>query len=69
MAALEAMCPDRLELLHQQYRRICKSLVDTDEWSEVVMLRVLERYARVHFADPSKAGKVREEGSFCDADS
>ncbi len=58
IAALEAICPDRLDLLHTQYRRVCRSLIDTDEWSQIVMLRVLERYARTQFADPSKRGKV-----------
>lgn len=59
LAALEAICPERLDLLHKHYRRICRSLVDSDEWSQIVMLRLLERYARLHFADPSKSGKVR----------
>ena len=63
IAALEAICPDRLDLLHAQYRRICRNLVDTDEWSQIVMLRVLERYARTQFADPSKGGKVRRHGT------
>ena len=56
LAALESIAPGRNDLLHGQYRRLCRSLVDTDEWSQVVMLRVLERYARCEFADPEGKG-------------
>lgn len=56
LAALENIAPGRNDLLHSQYRRLCRSLVDTDEWSQVVMLRVLERYARCEFSDPEGKG-------------
>lgn len=57
LAALESICPDRLDLIHPHYRRYCKSLVDADEWTQVILLRVLELYARQEFPKPEK-GKV-----------
>lgn len=39
-------------MLHSQYRRICRSLVDIDEWGQITALRVLERYARLQFRNP-----------------
>lgn len=62
LAAFESICPDRLELLHPHYRRYCKTLVDADEWTQVILLRVLELYARQQFANPEK-GKVSHH--FC----
>lgn len=57
LAAFELICPTRFDLLHPHYRRFCKSLVDADEWSQVTILRVLEKYARDQFENPDK-GKV-----------
>jgi AP-3 complex subunit beta len=53
LAAFERICPDRLDLIHPHYRRICKSLVDADEWTQVVVLKMMERYARHEFAEPT----------------
>lgn len=51
-AAFEAVCPTRLDLLHQQYRRLCKILVDVDEWGQVDLLNLLLRYARTMLSRP-----------------
>ncbi|BGP19223.1 AP-3 complex subunit beta [Rhodosporidiobolus nylandii] len=46
------------EMLHRQYRRFCKMLVDVEEWGQVVLVRVLLRYGRTFFLDPARTGKV-----------
>ncbi|KAF9000675.1 adaptin N terminal region-domain-containing protein [Cyathus striatus] len=50
--AFEATCPTRLDLLHQQYRRFCKILVDVDEWGQVNLLNLLLRYTRTMLPRP-----------------
>ncbi|KAF7424350.1 AP-3 complex subunit beta [Pleurotus ostreatus] len=42
--AFEAVCPTRLDLLHPQYRRLCRILVDVDEWGQVDLMSLLLRY-------------------------
>lgn len=46
------MCPERWDLIHPHYRKICHLLVDLDEWSQCIALRVMLHYARTHFASP-----------------
>ncbi|KAH7928278.1 hypothetical protein BV22DRAFT_1030929 [Leucogyrophana mollusca] len=50
--AFEAVCPTRLDLLHRQYRRLCRILVDVDEWGQVDLLNLLMRYARTMLPKP-----------------
>ncbi|KAI0636195.1 adaptin N terminal region-domain-containing protein [Trametes polyzona] len=50
--AFEAVCPTRLDLLHQHYRRLCRTLIDMDEWGQVDLLNLLVRYARVMLPRP-----------------
>jgi hypothetical protein len=51
--AFEATCPTRLDLLHQHYRRLCRTLIDVDEWGQVALLDLLTRYVRVMLPKPS----------------
>lgn len=51
--AFNAICPTRLDLLHQQYRRLCRVLGDADEWGQVQLLDLLSRYALVMLKAPS----------------
>ncbi len=44
--AFEVVCPTRLDLLHVHYRRLCRVLIDVDEWGQVNLLELLVRYAR-----------------------
>ncbi|CAF3471966.1 unnamed protein product [Rotaria socialis] len=53
--AFEHVCPERIDLIHKNYRRLCNLLVDIDEWGQVTVLNMLTRYARSQFADPNKA--------------
>lgn len=51
--AFSEVCPERSDLVHKVYRKLCTLLVDVDEWGQVVILNMLTRYARLHFADPN----------------
>ncbi|KAI9001544.1 adaptin N terminal region-domain-containing protein [Trametes punicea] len=55
--AFEAVCPTRLDLLHQHYRRLCRTLIDVDEWGQVDLLNLLIRYARVMLPRPTPAAE------------
>ena len=60
MQAFENVCPDRVDLIHKNYRRLCNLLVDIDEWGQVTVLSMLTRYARSQFIDPNKVYIVRK---------
>lgn len=59
--AFEEVCSTRLDLLHQQYRRLCRLLVDVDEWGQVDLLSLLLRYARTMLARPVVSPEGNEE--------
>ena len=44
--AFEEVCPERIELVHKQFRKLCNLLADIDEWGQVVIVNMLLRYAR-----------------------
>ncbi|QRV89576.1 AP-3 complex subunit beta-2 [Ceratobasidium sp. AG-Ba] len=50
--AFTLLCPHRLDLLHPHYRRLCRVLVDADEWGQVELLDLLSRYARSMLSKP-----------------
>lgn len=52
LVAFNAACADRLDLLHQHYRRLCALLADADEWGQVATLNTLVRYARRMLSRP-----------------
>ncbi len=52
--AFMTVCPDRIDLIHKNYRKLCNLLVDVDEWGQVMILNLLTRYARTQFIDPNK---------------
>jgi AP-3 complex subunit beta len=52
VAAFTEVCPNRIDLLHRHYRKICRMLVDMDEWGQILMSEVLLRYARSQFLAP-----------------
>lgn len=54
MQAFEHVCPERVDLIHQNYRRLCSLLADIDEWGQVIVVNMLTRYARSQFVDPNK---------------
>ncbi|MBN3322735.1 AP3B1 protein, partial [Atractosteus spatula] len=69
--AFEEVCPDRIDLIHKNYRKLCNLLVDVEEWGQVVIINVLTRYARTQFLSPWKEDALFEENSeqkFYDSD-
>ena len=61
--AFETVCPERIDLIHKNYRKLCNLLVDVDEWGQVMIINMLTRYARTQFLDPNK--EVSNEGEVC----
>ncbi|XP_059480112.1 AP-3 complex subunit beta-2 isoform X2 [Neocloeon triangulifer] len=58
--AFEEVCPDRIDLIHKNFRKLCSLLVDVDEWGQVVIINMLTRYARTQFTDPN-VNEIDEE--------
>ena len=52
MIAFCEICPQRLDLLHGCYRKLCHLLTDMDEWGQVVVMDALTRYCRTFFKQP-----------------
>ncbi|KAJ1952371.1 AP-3 complex subunit beta, partial [Linderina pennispora] len=50
--AFQAVCPEKTELVHGQFRRWCGMVVDLDEWGQVELIKLLTRYARTQFEQP-----------------
>ncbi|PWA26521.1 hypothetical protein CCH79_00001171 [Gambusia affinis] len=69
--AFEEVCPDRIDLIHINYRKLCNLLVDVEEWGQVVIINMLTRYARTQFASPWKEDGIFDENekAFYDSDS
>lgn len=51
--AFEEVCPERIDMIHKSFRKLCNLLVDVDEWGQVFILNMLTRYARTQFTDPN----------------
>jgi Adaptin N terminal region len=52
LVSFQELCPDRLELLHASFRKICHLLTDMDEWGQVIVIDLLSRYCRRFFREP-----------------
>lgn len=52
MVSFVEMCPEELDLLHGCFRKICHLLTDMDEWGQIVVLDVMQRYCRTYFKKP-----------------
>nr|CDS22201.1 AP 3 complex subunit beta 2 [Echinococcus granulosus] len=50
--AFEDVCPERLDLVHKHYRKLCNLLMDVDEWGQIAIINMLTRYARAQFPNP-----------------
>jgi AP-3 complex subunit beta len=64
--AYSEVCPDQYEILHEHYRKICKFLIDCDEWSQILMLTILTRYARSQFLNPIMDGAKKKTKFYSD---
>ncbi|XP_066993288.2 AP-3 complex subunit beta-1 isoform X2 [Anabrus simplex] len=68
--AFEEVCPERIDLIHKNYRKLCNLLVDVDEWGQVIIINMLTRYARTQFTNPNSEdiSEENEERPFYDDD-
>lgn len=70
--AFEHVCPDRVDLIHRHFRKLCSLLVDVDEWGQIAIISMLTRYARTQFLNPNvneNAEIEDEDKPFYDDDS
>ncbi|XP_071993980.1 AP-3 complex subunit beta-1 isoform X2 [Engystomops pustulosus] len=68
--AFEEVCPDRIDLIHKNYRKLCNLLVDVEEWGQVVIIHMLTRYARTQFVSPWAQDETEDgtENNFYESD-
>ena len=60
--AFEEICPERIDLIHKNYRKLCNLLVDVEEWGQVVIINTLTRYARTQFLNPNANVSIMDGG-------
>ncbi|KAL7714449.1 Adapter-related protein complex 3 (AP-3) subunit [Entamoeba marina] len=51
--AFNSVCPDRFDLLHKHFIKICQALIDCEEWGQISILTTLLHYGRTQFTDPN----------------
>ncbi|KAK2159088.1 hypothetical protein NP493_1747g00002 [Ridgeia piscesae] len=61
--AFEEVCPERIDLIHRNYRKLCSLLVDVEEWGQVVIINMLARYSRTQFLNPNAGEVITEENT------
>ncbi|KAA6392230.1 MAG: hypothetical protein EZS28_012246 [Streblomastix strix] len=52
MATFHNICPQEFRLIHPHFRKLAHLLVDFDEWSQIVALKVFLNYSRNQFCSP-----------------
>ncbi|GAA5797433.1 adaptin N terminal region-domain-containing protein [Helicostylum pulchrum] len=55
--AFNEVCPNRFDLIHPCFRKLCSMLGDCDEWGQMSILNVLIRYGRSQFLNPNPNGE------------
>ncbi|XP_041375514.1 AP-3 complex subunit beta-2-like [Gigantopelta aegis] len=58
--AFEEVCPERIDLIHKNYRKLVNLLVDVEEWGQVVIINMLTRYCRTQFVNPNLEEEAEE---------
>uniref|UniRef100_A0A0B7B0H2 AP-3 complex subunit beta n=1 Tax=Arion vulgaris TaxID=1028688 RepID=A0A0B7B0H2_9EUPU len=58
--AFVEICPERIDLIHKNYRKLCNLLVDVEEWGQVVILNMLTHYCRTQFVTPNQDDQQEE---------
>ncbi|KAM9312783.1 AP-3 complex subunit beta-2 isoform 2-T2 [Gastrophryne carolinensis] len=61
--AFEEVCPERIDLIHKNYRKLCNLLIDVEEWGQVVIINMITRYARTQFLNPNHNESLLEENA------
>jgi AP-3 complex subunit beta len=57
--SFKQVAANRSDLIHKHYRKICRCIVDMDEWGQVMACDMLLRYARSQFVNPAAAAKPK----------
>lgn len=52
LIAWETICNKRWDLIHGNFRKWCKMLLEVEEWGQCALLRMIARYGRTFFLDP-----------------
>ncbi|KAK2951153.1 Adaptor protein complex 3 (AP-3), beta subunit [Blattamonas nauphoetae] len=52
LAAFNIVCPSEFRLLHKHFRNIVHVIVDLDQWSQIIALKIFLNYARNQFPSP-----------------
>ncbi|KAF7538724.1 hypothetical protein G7054_g2684 [Neopestalotiopsis clavispora] len=63
VTAFLEICPERLDLIHKQYRSLVKKIVDMDEWSQLATLRLMTVYARKCFPRRTRTAKATDKSA------
>eukprot|EP00842_Homolaphlyctis_polyrhiza_P001475 jgi/Hompol1/2328/HPOL_002907-RA len=53
VSTLNHLCPDRLDLIHKHFHKLCRLLVDCDQWGQLEIIKMMVRYVRLNFTHPS----------------
>jgi AP-3 complex subunit beta len=61
--AFNKICPERLDLIHPHFRRLCFMLLDVDSWGLLAILDLLLSYARSQFESPFKNDNDNDSNS------
>lgn len=61
VVAFMELCPERLDLIHPNYRSLVRKLVDMDEWGQLATLKLLTIYSRKCF--PPRTRKVKKSSN------
>ncbi|CDH59483.1 ap-3 complex subunit beta-1 [Lichtheimia corymbifera JMRC:FSU:9682] len=59
--AFNEVCPNRFDLIHPCFRKLCGLLADCDEWGQMSILGVLLRYGRTQFLNPNPHGEDKSK--------
>jgi len=54
MFAFNQICPERWDLIHRHFRKLCHLLADMEPWGQICTLQMLMKYSRNQFEDPNK---------------
>jgi AP-3 complex subunit beta len=53
--SMNALCPDRFDLIHKHFKKICSLVLEGDEWGQIQILKMMDRYCRLNFTNPSSS--------------
>ena len=59
--AWSELCPERFDLIHKNYRKLCNIVANTDEWGQILIINMFCRYARAHFLGPDGKKKKKKD--------